>query len=92
MLDDRFIFDFDKAERGTRLIQKFPHIKGPLANKPMKFEPWQRFIYVNVFGFLWKHTGYRRFTKIFILCSRKNGKTALSSGLGLYMMGLDMVV
>ncbi len=87
--NDRFVFDFDKAERGTRLVQKFPHIKGPLANTPMMFEPWQNFIYINVFGFIWKHTGFRRFTKIFILCSRKNGKTALSSGLGLYMMTLD---
>lgn len=87
--DERFYFDFDKAERALRLIQKFPHIKGPLANKPMVFEGWQLFIYANAFGFIWKHTGYRRFTKIFVLCSRKNGKTALSSGLGLYMMTLD---
>lgn len=85
----KFYFDYDKAERACRLIQKFPHIKGPLANKPMDFEPWQLFIYANVFGFHWIHTGFRRFTKVFILCSRKNGKTALSSGLGLYMMGLD---
>jgi len=85
----KFIFDFDKAERVCRLVQKFPHIKGPLAGKPMILEPWQLFVYANVFGFIWKHTGFRRFTKTFILCARKNGKTALSSPLGLYMLSLD---
>ena len=89
MENNRFYFDFDKAERGCELIQRFPHIKGPLANTPMIFEPWQLFIYANVFGFHWSHTKLRRFTKIFILCARKNGKTALSSALGPYMMALD---
>jgi len=87
--NEKFILDLDKAERANRLIQKYPHIKGPLANTPMIFEPWQNFIYLNVFGFILKSTGFRRFTKVFVLCSRKNGKTAVSSGLGLYMMTLD---
>jgi phage terminase large subunit-like protein len=87
--DDRFIFDFEKAERTARLVQQFPHIKGPLANSQLIFEPWELFIYINVFGFHWKRTGFRRFTKVFILCARKNGKTALSSPLGLYMLSLD---
>lgn len=87
--DDRFYFDEDAAERACVFIQRFPHIKGPLANTPMDFEGWQLFIFANVFGFHWKHTKMRRFVKVFILCARKNGKTALSSGLGLYMMALD---
>lgn len=87
--DDRFYFDYDKAERAMRILQLFPHIKGPLANTPLLLEPWQLFIYANVFGFHWKHTNFRRFTKVLILCARKNGKTALSSPLGLYMMSLD---
>jgi len=54
--------------------------------------PWQLFIHCNVFGFMWaegKSKGNRRFTKVFILCARKNGKTALSSPVGLYMLSLD---
>lgn len=73
-------------------MQQWPHIKGELAGKPMVFEPWQLFIYYNVFGFKWKignYKDFRRFRKVFILVSRKNGKTALSSGLGLYMLSLD---
>lgn len=87
--DKRFYFDYEKAERAMRLLQKFPHIKGPLANKPLLLEPWQLFIFANVFGFHWTHTKYRRFTRVLILCARKNGKTALSSPLGPYMMSLD---
>jgi len=87
--NDGFYFDLDKAERVCFLVQKFTHIKGPLAGKPLLLESWQIFIYANVFGFYHKHTGFRRFTKVFVLCSRKNGKTALSSPLGLYMLSLD---
>jgi len=89
LTNPKFYFDFDKAERVCRLVQKFPHIKGPLAGKPLLLEPWQLFIHANVFGFHLKTTETRRFTKVFILCARKNGKTALSSPLGLYMLSLD---
>lgn len=85
----KFFFDYDEAERVCEKLQKFPHIKGPLANKPMLLEPWQLFIHANVFGFKLKETGFRRFSKVFILCSRKNGKTALSAPVGNYMLSLD---
>ena len=88
----KFYFDFDKAERACRLLQKFPHIKGPLAGQPLLLDDWQLFIHVNVFGFMWangKSKGFRRFTKVFVLCARKNGKTALSSPVGLYSLALD---
>jgi phage terminase large subunit-like protein len=87
--DTRFEFDYEEAERVCNLIQKFPHIKGDLANKPMILEPWQLFVYANVFGFKWRHSGLRRFIKVYLCVARKNGKTALSSPLGLYMMALD---
>lgn len=90
--DPRFYFDYESAERVCDRVQRFPHIKGELANKPMKLEPWQLFIYVNVFGFKWNEgelKGLRRFKKVYLCVSRKNGKTALSSPLGLYMMALD---
>lgn len=85
----KFIFDYEDAERVCSLIQRFPHIKGELANKAMVLEPWQLFIYANVFGFKWKHSGLRRFSKVYLCVARKNGKTALSSPLGLYMLALD---
>jgi len=87
--DERFYYNYDKAERACRLIQKFPHIKGSLANKPLMLEPWQLFFLANVYGFYWKHTNYRRFTKVYILVSRKNGKSSCAAPIGLYMLGLD---
>lgn len=87
--DDRFVFDKDEAERACERVQRFPHIKGVLAGKPLFLEPWQLFAYANVFGFLWKKTNKRKYWKVLILCARKNGKTALSAPLGNYMLSMD---
>lgn len=72
--DKRFYFDYDSAERVCDRIQRFPHIKGDLANTPLKLEPWQLFIYCNVFGFKWVDTKLRRFKKVYLCVARKNGK------------------
>src|SRR5699024_9643063 len=53
---------------------------------------FQKFIVGSLYG--WQDSeGYKRFTKAYISLSRKNGKTLLVSGLGLYemLMGDDPV-
>ena len=51
-------------------------------------EPWQHFILWNIFG--WKNAdGTRRFRYVYVEIARKNGKTALSAGIGLYMLFAD---
>jgi phage terminase large subunit-like protein len=66
-----------------------PHIKGPLRGQLIKLEPWQCFILTTVFGWVSKHTGARRFRESYTEVPRGNGKSALTSPVGLYLMSLD---
>lgn len=53
-----FRFDVAAATRVCRFMEKLPHIKGPLARKrvPLTLEPWQCFVYVTAYGWLWKES------------------------------------
>lgn len=82
-------FNAKKAERFIYFIQALPHVKGAkFAGKPLLLQPWQVFIFVNLFGFYHKD-GTRRFQEVFILVPRKNGKSIMVTALGLWMLILD---
>ncbi len=81
-------FDTARANKVCRFIELLPHIKGPKAGEPIVMEPWQVFILTTVFGWV-KADGTRRFRRVYIEVPRGNGKSALSSGLGLYMLCAD---
>lgn len=78
-------FDTGRANKVCRFIELLPHIKGPKAGEPIVLEPWQVFILTTVFGWV-KADGSRRFRRVYIEVPRGNGKSALSSGVGLYML------
>lgn len=99
-LDDRkrkasaeFPYKFDpaKAERIARFLQKLPHTKGKWAAKrePIKLEPWQLFSVCIPFGWVHYKSGYRRYRVILIFVPRKNGKSIIAGGTGLYMFCAD---
>jgi phage terminase large subunit-like protein len=83
-------FDEEKAIRVCEFVELCPHIKGPLASKGenLKLEPWQVFALTTVFGWV-DSEGNRRFRRVYIEVPRGNGKSALSSPIGLYMLALD---
>ena len=83
-----YIFDKARAAKVCRFIELLPHIKGPKAGEPIVLEPWQVFILTTAFGWV-KADGTRRFRRVYIEVPRGNGKSALSSGLGLYMLCAD---
>jgi len=83
-----FHFDKAKAEKVCRFLELLTHIKGPIAGQKISLEPWQIFILVTVFGWVDKE-GYRRFRRVYVEVPRGNGKSALSSGVGLYMLLAD---
>lgn len=89
--DFSFRFDGDKAARPCRFIERLPHSKGRWAAKKelLRLEPWQIFIIVSTFGWLRKSDGLRRFRVLFIVVPRKNGKSQLVAGIGLYMLCAD---
>lgn len=87
-LDKGWHFDKKAASRAIRFIESLKHTKGEWAGQKFLLEPWQQFIVWNLFG--WKLSdGTRRFRYAYIEIARKNGKTALSAGIGLYMLFAD---
>lgn len=90
-------FDKDRAERVCKFIELLPHIKGKWARKDpkkpgahrIKLEPWQCFIILSLFGWVWKRSGLRRFRKASIYLPRKNGKSTLAAGIGHWMAWKD---
>jgi phage terminase large subunit-like protein len=92
-----FYFDPKQAERAMRFAEMLPHVKGkwarvdPRTRKPqtLKLEPWQAFILANIFGWLRRSTGKRRFLRASIYLPRKNGKSFLAAAIGWWMFAKD---
>lgn len=84
-------YDANLAECVCEFIQALPHTKGKWALKkePVVLEPWQKFIVCNLFGWLDKKTGLRRFLEGYHEIPRKNGKSVLAAGIGLWMFAMD---
>lgn len=86
-----WVFDPDRAARPCDFIELLPHIKGKWAREGrlITLEPWQCFILTTVFGWVHHETGLRRFLEFYEEVPRKNGKSAIGSGLFLYMLTAD---
>ncbi len=84
-------FDLARAEKICRFTELLPHTKGKWAQQRqlLRLEPWQAFILVNVFGWVHVETGLRRFRSGLMVVPRKNGKSALSAPVGLFMLAAD---
>jgi phage terminase large subunit-like protein len=79
-------------ERAARLVIVFfsilRHSKGEWAGRPVELEPWQQFHLWNLFG--WKREdGTRRFRISYLEVARKNGKSTMGAGVGLYLQAAD---
>lgn len=87
-LEQGWHFDRKAAARAIKFIESLKHTKGEWAGRKFLLEPWQQFIIWNIFG--WRLAdGTRRFRYVYIEIARKNGKTTLSAGIGLYMLFAD---
>lgn len=98
-------FSEDRAQHILDFYNFVPHVKGALAGKPITLMAWHVFILINIFGFVVplidEMTGQqvldedgdtvmvRRFRTAYDEVARKNAKSTLSSGIGLYMTGAD---
>lgn len=89
--DFPFRFDEAKASRICRFIERLPHSKGKWARskETIRLEPWQAFVLAVPFGWVRKANGLRRFRVLFVVVPRKNGKSAIAAGVGLYMFCAD---
>ena len=98
-------FDEDRAQHILDFYNFVPHVKGHLAGKPIELMDWHIFILINLFGFViplideltseivldddGDPVYVRRFRTAYDEVARKNAKSTLSSGIGLYMTGAD---
>lgn len=81
--DSPFIFDKKRAERYLRIVQKFKHAVGHWNPPNIKYEPWQKFAWMNIKGF-YLHDGNPRFRTAHLDIARGNGKTPMASQCTLY--------
>ena len=79
-------FDRDAAERICKFIQLLPHTKGEWLRRKLRLtlEPWQLFFFAVGFGWLKKSDNTRRFREVYLKVPRKNGKSAVAAGVGLF--------
>ncbi len=84
-----FYFDENAADHVIEFFRYLKHSKGEWAGTEFVLQPWQKFIVGSLFG--WKRTsdGLRRFRTAYISTPRKNGKTTMLSGIGLYLFIAD---
>lgn len=81
-------FDRAAAEHAVQFFGFLKHSKGEWSGQPFQLQGWQQFIIWMLFG--WRRAdGLRRFRVAYIEIPRKNGKTTLMAGIGLYLMTAD---
>ena len=76
--------DERKAAAACAFVELFPHVKGPKSGQAIHLEPWEVFILVNVFGWVLRATGKRRFRRSYTEVPRGNAKSTLSATIALY--------
>jgi phage terminase large subunit-like protein len=83
---------FDEVEANRMIIFCERYCKqweGDWRGVPLKFEPWQKFIFQQVYGWIKKSNGRRRITKLYVQIAKKNGKSTMSAGLALFHLFAD---
>src|SRR5215472_7979004 len=77
-------FDPDRAMAPIAVCERLPNIKRPQAGDPIRLMPWQRCWTANLYGFVERETGLRRFRQASIWVPRGNGKSTWLAPLALY--------
>jgi phage terminase large subunit-like protein len=81
-------FDEDAARHAIEFFRFLKHSKGEWGGQPFRLEPWQQFIIGSVFGWM-REDGTRRFRQVYCEVGKKNGKSTLAAGVGLYLFVAD---
>ena len=84
-----WFFDQKKANHAINFIERYcHHHEGPLAPGLITLEVWQKAFLSVVFGVM-DPEGRRQFREIVLIIGRKQGKTAIMSGIGCYHLFED---
>ncbi len=84
------VWDVEAVHRFSRFCEKKLRLsEGQFDGIPFKLEPSQEFIAGSIFGWKWKSSGKRRFTRAYIEQGKGNGKSPLVGAIGLYGLMAD---
>lgn len=83
---------FYSPARANHVIEFFEnylrHSKGKLGGQLIVLELWEKALLATIFGFV-DIDGNRQYRKTLLIVGKKNGKSTLASGVGLYMLLAD---
>ncbi len=81
-------FDRARADYAERFFSFLRHSKGEFAGRQFELSPWQAFNIRTLFGWV-REDGTRRYRAAYQQLARKNGKSTLAAGVGLYLFFAD---
>lgn len=83
---------FFSSKRANHIIEFFEnychHSKGKMGGKKVELELWEKAMLATVFGFI-DINGVRKYREAILIVGKKNGKSLLASGVGVYMLIAD---
>ena len=83
-------YDSHKANHAIEFVENYcKHSKGKMGGKPFILEIWQKALVAATFGIVHKISGLRKYKEVLLVVARKNGKSTLAAGIGLYMQLAD---
>jgi len=83
-----FSYSETEANKICDFISALPHVEGKWSTKLIQLEPFQIFFLCNLFGFR-NPDGSRRFTSALFTVARKNAKSTIAAGIGLYCLTME---
>lgn len=89
--DFPWVFDATRADRILDWFRRCIQIRGPYAGQPVEPQPWQVFDQSNIYGWVHKDTGARRFTRTYNKRARGNVKSTEVSCKCDYHMCADVI-
>jgi phage terminase large subunit-like protein len=91
-LNDRHSPYYYSSKRANHVIEFFEnychHSKGKMGGKRVVLELWEKAMLATVFGFI-DIEGNRKYRESVLIIGKKNGKSLLGSGVGLYLLLAD---
>ena len=87
--DNEYFYD---PRRANHIIEFFENYlrqsKGKCGGQLVKLELWEKAMLATAYGFI-DIEGYRQYRETLLIVGKKNGKSLLASGVGLYMLQAD---
>jgi phage terminase large subunit-like protein len=81
---EKFYFSVEHAIEPCAFLETLHHIKGTKAGERLILEPWQIWMVCAIYGFRWSNDGLRVVNTVYAEIPRKQGKSLLAAGIGLY--------